>query len=87
MLNCELDAGHYSEPRVPDIPGADVFPGTQLHSHNYRTREAFAGQRVVVVGAQASGMDISREIAEVASQACPALSCACWHARMQLDVS
>lgn len=54
---------------MPVIPGADTFPGAQLHSHNYRTREAFKGQRVVVVGAQASGMDISREIAEVASQA------------------
>ena len=37
-----------------------------MHTHSYREPEAFAGQRVVVVGASASGEDISREIARVA---------------------
>ena len=60
--------GHYSEPRVPEIDGQGSFPGRQVHSHNYRTRDAFAGQRVLVVGAQSSGIDISREIAAVAKQ-------------------
>ncbi|KAK9792457.1 hypothetical protein WJX73_003620 [Symbiochloris irregularis] len=60
--------GHYSDPFLPDIPGMDTFPGKQLHTHNYRSNEAFAGKRVCLVGAQASGIDISQEIAAVAQQ-------------------
>lgn len=37
-----------------------------MHTHSYREPEQFTGQRVVVVGASASGEDISREIASVA---------------------
>lgn len=48
--------------------GAERFPGRQMHSHNYREAGPFAGQRVVVVGAAASGEDIGREIALQADQ-------------------
>jgi len=58
--------GHYSAPRTPALPGAAAFPGRQLHSHDYRDAAPFAGRAVLVVGASASGEDISREIAEVA---------------------
>jgi len=54
--------GHYSEPRVPQFPGFDVFPGLQTHSHNYRRPEEFIGKKVVLVGAAFSGMDIAQEI-------------------------
>lgn len=47
--------GHYSEPNLPDVPGADTWPGLQMHSHNYRVPEQFAGQVVVIVGASNSG--------------------------------
>lgn len=60
--------GHYSEPSLPSIPGIDDFPGRQLHTHNYRSNEAFAGQHVCIIGAQASGVDIALEIAETAAQ-------------------
>lgn len=60
--------GHYSEPSLPSIPGMDGFPGRQLHTHNYRANEAFTGMRVCVIGAQASGVDISQEIAVTAQQ-------------------
>ena len=39
-----------------------------MHTHSYREPSPFAGQRVVVVGASASGEDISREIARVAKK-------------------
>ena len=45
-----------------------MFPGTVMHTHSYREPSPFAGQRVVVVGASASGVDISREIAQVAKK-------------------
>lgn len=56
--------GHYSKPRVPQWPGQDVFPGKQMHSHNYRHPEPFSGKRVLVVGAAFSGSDISQELLE-----------------------
>lgn len=60
--------GHYSAPRCPDVSEFEAFPGTVMHSHNYRRNEAFRGQTVVLVGASASGEDICREIAEVAEK-------------------
>lgn len=57
--------GHYSAPRVPDLPGR--FAGAQSHSHNYRRPDAFAGLRVAVLGAKSSGTDLSRELAPVAA--------------------
>ena len=54
--------GHFSRPRVPEIPGADQYSGMQLHSHNYRRPEIFAGKRVAVLGTGASGADIVQEL-------------------------
>lgn len=48
--------GHYTEPRLPDIPGASEFPGVLMHSHSYRSPERFRGQCVAVVGASYSGV-------------------------------
>lgn len=63
--------GHYSAPRCPEVSGSEAFPGTVMHSHNYRHNTAFRGQTVVLVGASASGEDICREIAEVADKVTP----------------
>ena len=64
--------GHFSVPRTPAVAGAAAFPGRQMHSHSYRDARPFAGQTVVVVGAAASGEDISREVADIADTARPA---------------
>lgn len=58
--------GTWANPVVPDYPGADVFQGVQLHSAQYRSADAFAGQRVLVVGGGNSGAQIVAEIAQVA---------------------
>ncbi|KQJ97746.1 hypothetical protein BRADI_3g32990v3 [Brachypodium distachyon] len=58
--------GHYTEPRVASIP--DTWPGKQLHSHSYRVPEPFVDQVVIVIGASASAVDISRDIASVAKE-------------------
>lgn len=55
--------GHYSRPRLPQLPGQDGFPGLQMHSHNYRRPDGFAGQTVLLVGASSSGVDIAEELA------------------------
>ena len=58
--------GHYSKTRVPLIEGR--FEGMTLHSHNYRNPAFCRDKTVVVLGAGASGADISREVAQVAKR-------------------
>ena len=36
--------GHHWDPRVPAFPGAGAFSGEQIHSHQYRGPEPFAGK-------------------------------------------
>ncbi|EYU30309.1 hypothetical protein ABFS82_01G089500 [Erythranthe guttata] len=60
--------GHYTEPRIAEIPGIDEWPGKQIHSHNYRVPDPFLDQVVVLIGSSASADDISRDIAKVAKQ-------------------
>lgn len=60
--------GHYTEPRIAEIPGIDLWPGKQMHSHNYRTPEPFQDLVVVLIGSAASAVDISRDIAQVAKE-------------------
>lgn len=69
--SCYFDAvlicnGHYNTPIVPGFEGQDVFQGKQLHSHDYRKSDAFKGERVLVIGAGPSGMDLTNEISKVA---------------------
>ncbi|KAK9862092.1 hypothetical protein WJX84_002278, partial [Apatococcus fuscideae] len=60
--------GHYTDARWPEVAGQEAFPGRISHSHNYREPSSYKGQRVVCVGASASGTDISREIASTADE-------------------
>ncbi|XP_039170059.1 flavin-containing monooxygenase FMO GS-OX-like 4 [Eucalyptus grandis] len=60
--------GHYTEPRIAEIPGIDLWPGKQMHSHNYRTPEPFRDLVVVLIGSAASAVDVSRDIAKVARE-------------------
>ncbi|SDC58956.1 FAD-dependent oxidoreductase [Actinokineospora iranica] len=57
--------GTWDRPFWPHYPGR--FDGRQVHTANYRGPEEFAGQRVVVVGGGASGVQSLIEIAEVAA--------------------
>nr|XP_057943347.1 uncharacterized protein LOC131138446 isoform X2 [Doryrhamphus excisus] len=61
-------SGHYSDPYIPDVAGLEKFKGQVLHSHAYRSADAFSGLSVVVLGARASGLDISLELANVGAQ-------------------
>nr|XP_051195800.1 flavin-containing monooxygenase FMO GS-OX-like 2 isoform X3 [Lolium perenne] len=60
--------GHCTVPLVPKLRGIDKWRGKQIHSHNYRIPEPFRDQIVVVVGLGASGVDIAREISQVAKE-------------------
>ncbi|MEL5959461.1 NAD(P)/FAD-dependent oxidoreductase [Streptomyces sp. CLV115] len=58
--------GDYGTPSVPDLPGRAEFGGRVLHAAGYRSPEAFAGQRVVVVGGGNSAVQIAAELGPVA---------------------
>ncbi|WP_230195067.1 NAD(P)-binding domain-containing protein [Streptomyces coriariae] len=59
--------GHHWKPRWPrpGIAGATDFEGTQIHSHDYRVPEPFAGRRVLVLGIGNSACDIAVETSRV----------------------
>jgi len=60
--------GHYSVPAMPNVEGMEAFSGLIEHSHRYRLPEPYRNKTVVVLGASASGLDISLEIAKVANK-------------------
>lgn len=60
--------GHYTQPRIAEIPGINLWPGKQIHSHNYRIPEPFRDQIIILIGASASAADISVEIAGLAKE-------------------
>jgi cation diffusion facilitator CzcD-associated flavoprotein CzcO len=62
--------GHYTIPHVPSISGlaswAQRYPGTVIHSKAYRRPQDYTGQKVLVIGNSASGLDIASQIASCA---------------------
>ncbi|MCC3158448.1 NAD(P)-binding domain-containing protein [Hymenobacter sp. 15J16-1T3B] len=60
-------SGRYNKPSYPDTPGLDHFHGRVIHSMEYRGREQFRGQRVLVVGNSISGLEIASDLAQDAS--------------------
>jgi indole-3-pyruvate monooxygenase len=59
----------YSRVPNPDrLPEQERFRGPVLHSSRYRNGEAFAGQRVLVVGAGNTGAEIALDLAERGAQ-------------------
>jgi putative flavoprotein involved in K+ transport len=58
--------GGFRRPHRPALAGVERFTGAVLHSSQYRAPEQFAGQRVVVVGAGDSAVQIAADMASVA---------------------
>lgn len=56
--------GANQQPRIPRLPGEDVFQGRLLHSRSYRNAAPFAGQRVLVVGMGNTGAEIALDLVE-----------------------
>jgi len=63
--------GHYDVPKLPDVAGIQAFnaayPNVITHSKFYRVPETYTGQKVIIVGNSASGIDIGSQIATVCS--------------------
>jgi len=58
-------SGAFGRPYRPTLPGS--FTGTVLHSADYREPSPFAGQRVVVIGAANTAVQIGHELSTVAT--------------------
>jgi cation diffusion facilitator CzcD-associated flavoprotein CzcO len=59
-------SGHHWDPRWPELPGTSTAAIT--HAHAYRTPDAFAGTRVLVIGAGQSAVEIATEVCGVAAR-------------------
>jgi len=57
--------GTWEKPYIPDYPGRDLFEGRQLHTSDYVSADAFAGQHVLVVGGGISALQLLDEISRV----------------------
>jgi putative flavoprotein involved in K+ transport len=58
-------SGTFGRPYRPVLPGLEGFTGRVLHAAEYRSPEPFAGERVIVVGAGNSAVQIAAELAAV----------------------
>jgi cation diffusion facilitator CzcD-associated flavoprotein CzcO len=52
-------SGAFGQPHRPDLPGLDTFTGTVLHSADYREPSPFTGQRIIVVGAANTAVQLA----------------------------
>ncbi|MBC7303362.1 MAG: NAD(P)/FAD-dependent oxidoreductase [Nocardia sp.] len=55
--------GGFGTPNLPALPGQADFTGNIVHAGRYRSPADFAGQRVIVVGAGNSAVQIATELA------------------------
>lgn len=59
-----IAGGQFAQPVSPDWPGLAQFGGVTLHSSKFRTGLGFQNQRVLVIGAGNSGMEIAVDLVE-----------------------
>ncbi|MBA4491488.1 NAD(P)/FAD-dependent oxidoreductase [Paracoccus sp. S1E-3] len=59
-----LATGMSGKPRIPDFTGADSFKGDQHHSSAHPGPDAYAGKKVVIIGANNSAHDIAAALWE-----------------------
>lgn len=60
--------GHYNTPSMPTYEGFDLFQGRHVHSHDYRHSSRFLKEKVLVIGAGPSGVDLANEISKTAER-------------------
>lgn len=59
-------SGSFSNPYRPTFPGQESFTAELIHVAGYRSPSAYAGKRVIVVGAGDSAAQVASELAPVA---------------------
>lgn len=59
--------GSFGNPHLPTLPGQDRFTGRLQHVASYRSPHHHGGERVIVVGAGNSAVQVGYELAQVAT--------------------
>ena len=59
-------SGAFNRPYQPQLPQQHTFTGNLFHSSGYKSPEASAGQRVIIVGGGNSAIQIAAELSQVA---------------------
>ncbi|WP_044640119.1 flavin-containing monooxygenase [Risungbinella massiliensis] len=59
--------GAFAYPYIPDLNGIHLYQGTMIHSSQYQKPESFQGQRIVVVGAGNSAVQIAFELSTMSN--------------------
>ncbi len=67
-----IATGFYNQPKAFFCKGIETFPGTIIHSSQYKTGQAFTGQNVLVVGFGNSACEIAIDLYEQGAK--PAMS-------------
>ena len=57
--------GTWTNPYIPEYPGADRFRGRQLHTKDYTTSDEFVGRHVIIVGGGISAVQLLDELSRV----------------------
>jgi len=57
-----IATGHYNTPYIPSLPGLSTFPGTIVHSRNFRLPQEFTGKKVLLVGNSVSAVGIAEQL-------------------------
>ncbi len=65
--NVIVATGSFHSPYIPEIPNMDLFNGSVIHSNKYKNPEPFKNQRVIVVGAGNSAVQIAVELSKIAN--------------------
>jgi dimethylaniline monooxygenase (N-oxide forming) len=62
--------GHHWDAQWPEpmFPGHETFAGVQIHGHDYRDSDLFAGRRALVLGLGSSAVDIAVEASYAADR-------------------
>ena len=61
-----LACGRLTEPKIPDVPGLESFPGPIFHSARWDHGADLSGARIAVVGTGATAVQLVPELAKVA---------------------
>jgi dimethylaniline monooxygenase (N-oxide forming) len=63
-----FSCGPFVKPRKPHFEGIEQFEGHTVHAMHFHKPSQFKGQRILIVGLHASGMDVALSLAGHASQ-------------------
>lgn len=73
--SCVVATGANRLPRMPDLPGRELFRGRLLHSSSMRSGRELAGDRVLVAGLGNSGGDLAADLAAHGARVTIAVGC------------